>query len=211
MELFIIINHKNTQIKCESSKTLETSSMQTRSSKETSTDQQPAQTSAKQLRYQSLLSSLKAKPAIQKAKLDAKNAKKREEKRLQKLQFAAQKQQLKSRCLNTTTLNFVGDYVESDEQVKIRLHSHLLTGRLSNKSLQAFALEVSKRLQMSEDNATARFRVPHNLFKRAARKATELLFKSLPKSILKHRLSELEIANADTAVQRQIRALKRSE
>ena len=55
--------------------------MQTRSSKENAQELQPSQLSAKQLRYQSLLNSLKAKPAIQKAKLDAKKAKKREEKR----------------------------------------------------------------------------------------------------------------------------------
>jgi len=73
-------------------------------------------------------------------------AKKRQEKQAQKEQVLLQKHQLKSRCENTTFLNFFGNYAESDEQIKSRLHSHLLTGRLSNKALQAFGLEVLRRL-----------------------------------------------------------------
>ena len=42
-------------------------------------------------------------------------AKKREEKRVMKEQFAIQKQQLKNRCSNATPLNFAGNYAECDE------------------------------------------------------------------------------------------------
>ena len=42
-------------------------------------------------------------------------------------------------------MNFFGEYGESDEQIKTRLHSHLLTGRLQNKALKAFALEILKK------------------------------------------------------------------
>lgn len=63
-------------------------------------------------------------------------------------------------------------------------------------------MEVSRRLETSiniasEDNE--HFSVPHKLFKRAARKTTEFIA-SLPRGILKHNLSELDLANADTAV-----------
>ena len=97
--------------------------------------------------------------------------------------------------------------------MKTRLHSHLLTGRLQNKGLRAFALEVSKRLEQSyniasEDNE--HFSVPHKLFKRAARKATEFI-SSLTKGILKHNLSDLDLEGGDTSLQRRLRALKRSE
>lgn len=120
---------------------------------------------------------------------------------------------MKSRCQNTSTLNFVGEFAESDEQVKTRLHSHLLTGRLQNKALQAFALEVSRRVKTDMKHQQEQhedFRVSHKVFKRAAKKATELI-SIMPKSILKRRLSELNAQGANTNLQRQIRALKRSE
>jgi len=101
--------------------------MQTRSS---SVENQPPVVSSKAQRYQALAKQLKAKASIQKARDEAKLAKKRDEKRMHKEQIVFQKQQLKSRCLNTTLLNFFGEYAESDEQIKTRIHSHLLTGRL---------------------------------------------------------------------------------
>ena len=54
------------------------------------------------------------------------------------------------------------------------------------------------------------FRVPQKTFKRAAKKATELV-SSIPKSILKRRISDMDLASADLSLRRQIRALKRSE
>ena len=107
--------------------------MQTRSS--TSAEIQSSSGMSKTMRYQALMKSLKNKSSVQKAKEEARLAKKREQKRLQKERIVFQKQQLKSRCRNSTFLNFFGEFAESDEQIKTRLHSHLLTGRLQNKAL----------------------------------------------------------------------------
>jgi len=85
------------------------------------------------------------------------------------------------------------------------MHSHLLTGRLENKTLNAFALEVFKKFLNQTDlqqvNDDEEFRIPHKAFKMAARKATELI-SSLPKSILKKRLSDMDLANADVSLRR---------
>jgi len=43
------------------------------------------------------------------------------------------------------------------------------------------------------------FRVSHKIFKKAAKKATELLA-ILPRGILKRRLAELDLSNADTSL-----------
>ena len=92
----------------------------------------------------------------------------------------------------------------------------MLTGRLENKTLQAFAFEVLKKFgkesdQLREESsleAAEQFRVPHQTFKRAARKAIELI-SYLPKSILKKRLTDTDLANADVRIKRQIRAFQR--
>ena len=54
------------------------------------------------------------------------------------------------------------------------------------------------------------FRVPEKTFKRAAKKSIEHI-SQIPRSILKKRLAEMDLANADLSLQRQIRAIKRSE
>ena len=45
------------------------------------------------------------------------------------------------------------EYVESAEQLRVRLHSHLLTGRVANRSLLTFASEVQKKLY--DENRTS--------------------------------------------------------
>lgn len=49
------------------------------------------------------------------------------------------------------------------------------------------------------------------MFKRAAKKALEPLINSVPKSILKRKLTDMDLMNADLSLKRQIRAMKRSE
>jgi hypothetical protein len=58
--------------------------------------------------------------------------------------------------------------------------------------------------------AAEEFRVPQKTFKRAARKAIELISR-LPKGILKKRISDMDFANADDHMKRQIRAFKREK
>lgn len=123
---------------------------------------------------------------------------------MHKEQIVFQKQQLKSRCLNTTVLNFFGEYAESDEQIKTRIHSHLLTGRLNNKALIAFAYEIIKKDMarlMDKSGDKNDFRVPQKIFKKAAKKVIEII-STVPKSILKKRLADMDLSTADLSLRR---------
>ena len=103
--------------------------------------------------------------------------------------------------------------------MKSRLHSHLLTGRLENHVLKAFATEVFKRgLQKQLESASEfgaasiceienSFHVPQHIFTQAARKATFQSKVTTPtKSILKKRLNN-ERNSIDL---RNLRAINRS-
>ena len=98
-------------------------------------------------------------------------------------------QEKKSDCEN--------DYIESAQQLKMRLHSHLLTGRVKNKSLLTFAKEVGKKLYEQSKNTVTEKNFAKALdnnsktFRKAQRKASRVIQRST-RSILKQEVDKTD-------------------
>lgn len=145
---------------------------------------------------------------------DKRRERKREEKRLKKERLAQEKQLLKE-SRSAAYFSCLGEAPESEEQLRSRLHSHLLTGRHKNAVLSLFAQEVLKRNKSFVNNSSADicqaedFRVSRQSFNRAMRKVAGLLLQNIPKGILKKHI-HMDAANTNLRLARQMRASKRS-
>lgn len=135
--------------------------------------------------YQSLVSKEEAllekaiKESIRDTSQKANHQLKSQQQRRRNVKLESKKFSAKSQksCLHTTKktipksiLNFLDTYYfESAEQMKTRLHSHLLTGRFQNPTLRAFATELilqssskvdSTLLEQLDNGYETSFRIP---------------------------------------------------
>ena len=81
------------------------------------------------------------------------------------------------RAENEKLFETEGDYVESAEQLRVRLHSHLLTGRITNRPLQTFAQELQKKLynQSKPSDFSSALNIDSKTFRKAQKKTSRVI------------------------------------